>query len=535
MKRPYCPVLAGGLVLVTGAAAPAADFYVDASATGAQTGAQQSPFRTVQSAIDAAAGGDTIRVAAGTYVENLRIQGEAIVLEGGYSSAFVRDPAANMTTLSGAGGNAVINIIEADATIDGFRITGGTGSTDLLPDGYHGGGIYSRDGSPTISNNVIDGNDVRSGDPPFDFFFGGGIYVTNAAMATIVNNVVRGNVAGRGAGLAVFGQAALIQGNTIEDNVAVGDHGGGLFIGVVDARITQNIIRRNEVGRELGYGFGSGLIVVNPGNSAEISFNEVYENSLAVGAVFIDEGARADIHHELIYDNQSTAGCEAVGAIYVDGGAGVGSEVTISHVTVVGNVCENAVGGNGLRVEGGSTVRVTNSIFWNNAGDDFAVFDTATLALSYSDSQETIEGTGNISADPLFVDEAANDYHLAPGSPCIDAGDPASAFDNEPAPNGGRADMGRYGNATDTPPPDGPGGGGMDDPGMGGGGNRNNSNGGPSGPSNANNAGGGSGPRRAGGSGGFCGVGLFTPAVSLALPLLTVRRAPRRRHRGEKS
>jgi len=34
-------------------------------------------------------------------------------------------------------------------------------------------------------------------------------------------------------------------------------------------------------------------------------------------------------------------------------------------------------------------------------------------------------GTGNITADPLFVDPAARDFHLNPDSPCIAAGDPA--------------------------------------------------------------------------------------------------------------
>jgi hypothetical protein len=458
MKLRHWPRLTGALLLAPVWAAPAAEYYVDAGAgAGTELGTQQSPFRTVQAAIDAAGGGDEIRVAAGTYVENVRIEGKALVLMGGYSSSWSRDLANNTTTLSGAGGNAVINLIEADATIDGFRITGGTGSVEELPYGYHGGGIYSSGGSPTISNNVIDGNDVRSGDPPYDYFLGGGVHVTNAASATLVGNVVRGNYAGRGAGMAVVNaQEALIRGNTIEDNVAVGDHGGGLYIAVVDALITQNIIRRNDVGRELGYGWGGGLIVFNRGNSAELSFNVVYENFAAGygAAEFIDEGASADIHHELIYGNVSQAGCEAVSAISVDGGDGVGSQATIRHCTVVGNVCENATRGNGLQVEGGSVVSVTNSIFWNNGGDDFAVFDTSSLDVSYTCSEESLAGTGNISADPLFVDELADDYRLATGSPCIDAGDPASPFNAEPADNGGRADMGRYGNAADAPSTD---------------------------------------------------------------------------------
>ncbi|TWT43974.1 hypothetical protein RAS1_03780 [Phycisphaerae bacterium RAS1] len=456
MKRLSWTCVAGALWAVVGTS-PAAEYYVNAGNMAENpTGTQQNPFRTVQAGIDAAADGDEVRVAGGTYTENLRVERKAIALLGGYGGDWSRDIAANQTTLAGAGGNAVINIIECDATVDGFRITGGTGSTEGLPYSYLGGGIYSRDGSPTITNNIIEDNDIRSAEPPADESRGGGVFVTNAPAATIMDNVIRGNYAGRGAGIAVFGQAALIQGNTVEDNTSVGDHGGGMYVGVVDATITQNIIRGNEVGRALGYGWGGGLIVFNPGNSAELSFNVVYENfASGYGAgEFIDEGATAVIHHELIFRNISKEGCEAVSALSVDGGEGVGSRATISFCTIAGNVCENAIRGNGIQVEGMSEVSVTNCIFWDNGGDDFAVVPDSTLAVSYTCSEEAIAGTGNIQMNPRFVDAGSDDYHLAADSPCIDAADPAAPFDQEPADNGGRADMGRYGNASDAPPDD---------------------------------------------------------------------------------
>jgi len=65
---------------------------------------------------------------------------------------------------------------------------------------------------------------------------------------------------------------------------------------------------------------------------------------------------------------------------------------------------------------------------------------------------------GNIDADPLF----AESYHLKSlggrwqsveswvvddvHSPCIDAGDPESDYSKESEPNGGRVNMGAYGN-----------------------------------------------------------------------------------------
>lgn len=49
-------------------------------------------------------------------------------------------------------------------------------------------------------------------------------------------------------------------------------------------------------------------------------------------------------------------------------------------------------------------------------------------------------GTGNINADPLYVDPVNSNLHLQSDSPCIDAGDPNSPLD----PDGTLADMGAY-------------------------------------------------------------------------------------------
>ncbi|MBU0640064.1 MAG: hypothetical protein KKB50_14460, partial [Planctomycetes bacterium] len=67
--------------------------------------------------------------------------------------------------------------------------------------------------------------------------------------------------------------------------------------------------------------------------------------------------------------------------------------------------------------------------------------DIPTLTVAYSDVQDGeygvyIQGggvlnwgTGNIVADPLFFDPDNGDFHLAPGSACIDAGDPGFVAD----------------------------------------------------------------------------------------------------------
>ena len=87
--------------------------------------------------------------------------------------------------------------------------------------------------------------------------------------------------------------------------------------------------------------------------------------------------------------------------------------------------------------------------FWNNGKGDYG--------------GGAVKGEGDISADPLFADPKGGDFHLKSRagrwdpklkrwvkddvtSPCIDGGDPKDDFSKEPQPNGGRINMGAYGN-----------------------------------------------------------------------------------------
>jgi hypothetical protein len=72
-------------------------------------------------------------------------------------------------------------------------------------------------------------------------------------------------------------------------------------------------------------------------------------------------------------------------------------------------------------------VALTNCIVWNNTPKQFSwwrcmggLFE---ISINYSCIEGGYEGTGNISADPRFVDTVIGDFRLQSGSPCIGAGE----------------------------------------------------------------------------------------------------------------
>ena len=65
---------------------------------------------------------------------------------------------------------------------------------------------------------------------------------------------------------------------------------------------------------------------------------------------------------------------------------------------------------------------MTNCILWENKTQEiFNEDENSVPTVSYSCIQGGYEGTGNIDADPLFVNAPA-DLRLSAESPCIDAG-----------------------------------------------------------------------------------------------------------------
>ncbi|MHC4544496.1 MAG: right-handed parallel beta-helix repeat-containing protein, partial [Planctomycetota bacterium] len=132
-----------------------------------------------------------------------------------------------------------------------------------------------------------------------------------------------------------------------------------------------------------------------------------------------------------------------------------GSSPILRNLTIVNNDF-------GISAFNGSDPDISNCILWGNYfGDLFR--EPIPLQATYSCIEEGGEGEGNISIEPGFVDANGGDYHLLSErgrywpahdvwvldevtSPCVDGGDPAVGPGVEPMPNGGRINMGAYGN-----------------------------------------------------------------------------------------
>ena len=307
----------------------------------------------------------------------------------------------------------------------------------------------------TISNNIIENNGQLG-----ITTIGGGILIAGNHHQ-ILNNIIRNNQGGRGPGIAGNNttDTLLIEDNLIENNTGYDDHCGGIYLGGF-VTIRNNTISGNRL--QNSYGWGGGVLILG---RAYMSFNIIKDNFCPTygGAVFVDEGGILYMDNELIYHNSTSgSGGEGGAGVALDYGAPGSSFVYMTNCTVVNNYSPGALGGNAVFVDVSSFCTLKNCIMTGN-GDDFYVTNGSSLTATYTLSDEGFVGQGNFTADPLFADTLNGDFHLKSmggrynpinqswiidsiHSPAIDAGDSSSTYNNEPAPNGNRINLGCYGN-----------------------------------------------------------------------------------------
>jgi len=151
----------------------------------------------------------------------------------------------------------------------------------------------------------------------------------------------------------------------------------------------------------------------------------------------------------------NVAGGGPGGGLYCDG-----ASPTLVNCTITAN--EGLPQNGGIYCTSGIAPTLTNCILWGDAPPEIDAPFGAPI-VTYSSIQGGWAGTGNLNADPVFLrlpdlgpdlqfgttDDDWGDIHLAGNSLCIDAGDPTWDYSLEPEPNGGRLNMGAYGNTVE--------------------------------------------------------------------------------------
>ena len=342
---------------------------------------------TIQAGIDAAAEGDIVEVAAGTYVEKLNFLGKAIEVRGAGQSLSVVDPssasAGKARVVTFAGGEGPMSVLA------GFSLTGGSAN--------YGGGIRCDGAEPTITDCTISNNTADNS--------GGGLYCNYFSDPRITDCTISNNKAGgSGGGIRCYYSSDPTMINcTVSDNTADGD-AGGIYCFDSSPTIANCTVSNNTADGDAGgvYCASSDPTITN----CTISNNTAYDDGGGINCYL--------------------------------------SSPTVTNCTISNNTAHGD--GGGINCVQGSSPRITNCILWGDAPEEIKITSSCSPAFTYCNVQHGYAGDGNINADPFFADAGTSDFHLTAGSPCIDTGTadgaPDTDFEGDPRPQGNRVDMG---------------------------------------------------------------------------------------------
>jgi hypothetical protein len=348
---------------------------------------------TIQAAIRAAQNGDVVLVSPGKYVENIDFLGKAITVKSAGGP--------NVTIIDGGGVYSVVTFTSGEtqaSVLSGFTIENGNA---LDTPAGEGGGIAVESASPTIKDNIIQGN--------FGANAGGGVGI-GFGSPIITGNTIRSNSqtpqidGGGGGGISVRGESTTqIIGNVIENNtwnnVGAGFGGGIMLFGSGSTLIQNNVIQGNVAGS-----FGAAISMFNDVPGTVIVQNLIVGNSSPGDSGINWSNSPAALVNNTITDGPSVTG--STPSLVV--AEGLSSTVVIANNLLI----STKAAANAFYCVSGAIPDPTN--FYNND-----VFSSKGAAYGGMCGSQT--GTnGNISKRPIFV--SSPDFALRAGSSGIDAG-----------------------------------------------------------------------------------------------------------------
>jgi uncharacterized repeat protein (TIGR01451 family) len=380
-------------------------------------------YDTVQAAVDAATGGEIIKVAAGTY-DDIHVRGgitqvvyvsATVTIQGGYTTTDwgTSFPVTQPTVLDAGRQGRVISVIGAGGavTVESVILTGGDaaglgGGPSWASD--VGGGIYAASDDLVLVNSAIYSNSAQAGGGVYLYLsdrsrvaanvvydngatWGAGLYVYGGEHNAVADNHVYSNTAGHSGGGLYLHQTGhpQLSGNTVCSNTAQMGDGSGAYLGSVHggATISGNTFCHNTI-ESLGRGGGlyaMGSLVLT------LEDNDIYGNEVPSqgGGLYLSDCRDSVLRDNSIYEN--VAGTNG-GGLYLAGGSvynnvllesnevysntgGMGGGIyvyrskmsTIRGNTVYSNAGTSSVGG-GISVASSDGIVLGDNLVYGNSG-----------------------------------------------------------------------------------------------------------------------------------------------------------------------
>ena len=380
-----------------------------------EQGGASGTYATIQLALDAAnQPGDAVVIAPGTYVESptaasagsvdapitITAQSSGVVIKGSLTIAAADISVSNLAldgTLDSTQGSGVIAASAVKVTAKRAQVTG------MRLTNFEGWGIEFALGSPGQRQRASDGYAANN----TMYNVSGGFHLVDNTVVegnTIEHLNTFGNTAMPGDGFRVFGSHVVIRGNVVKGSQAVD-------IQPVHADIIQSW------------------------DDLAIPVSDVLvENNVFTGwynqGVLLENDAFGPTDTYYISDwtirNNVFDGFESWGVLAGKPGGGI-PNMRVENNVFHGDIANNT-GFYGVVFTGtGGTGTVKNNMLVQLTQSSYSATDGATFSaggnLIYRAPQAAAPVTTDVFGyDPLFVDEAALDFHLTNRSPALDAG-----------------------------------------------------------------------------------------------------------------
>ncbi len=364
-------------------------------------------YTNIQSAVNAAYGGDFVFVSNGIYHLSQQIN-----VTNNLTIQSVNGP--KKTIINGNHFTRCFNLYNHNAILSGFSITNGYYVGVL----YGGGGILCNDNTPVITNCIISGNIAK---------YGGGIY-----QGTLDNCIVSKNFAyeaGGGTYQSILNNCILninsakngggtsqgIANNCIINSNSA-SNGGGTFGGTIDNCIISSNSATSGGGGNCGSIIFNSTVIGNTALYGGGTYQGIVSNCIISGNSAKDGGGtyQSEVNNAIVIENMAEQ----------DGGGTC--QGTINNCTIIGN---------SARFGGGTCCATLNNciIYYNSAqwgtNRDSGIYNYCCT------TKDGTYGIGNIVGPPQLVDtnnsssllNRAGGFRLKLTSPCIDAGTNAFA------------------------------------------------------------------------------------------------------------